>query len=175
MKFDKCIPKIYRKNIFDIDYELLKKKGIKCIIFDLDNTILIFDEKIIPSKTKELFDKLKKDFKLIIISNNFKKRIAPICKDLKVEFVSFSLKPSKKGFRKIEKKYNYSKDEMCIVGDQLITDILGGNNFKIMTVLVDPISNKDLKVTKINRVLERKIFKLLKHRGILERGKYYES
>ena len=33
-------PDIYAKNIFEIDYEKLKNKGIKCLVFDLDNTLV---------------------------------------------------------------------------------------------------------------------------------------
>lgn len=175
MKVDKYVPKMYKKDIFDIDYDVLKNRGIKCIIFDLDNTIAIFDEKQISSKTKELLNKLKNDFRIVIMTNNFKRRIAWLCKDLDVDFISFALKPSSKGFRKVKQKFSYLKEEMCVVGDQLITDVLGGNNFDIMTILVDPISKRDLSVTKINRILENKIFDNLKENGILERGKYYES
>ena len=175
MRLDKFVPKMYKKDIFDINYELLKREGIKCIIFDLDNTIAIFDEKRISSKTMNLLNKLKNDFKIVVMTNNFKTRISWLSKNLYVDFVSFALKPSNRGFKKVQKKYNYSKSEMCVVGDQLITDILGGNNFRIMTVLVDPNSKRDLNITKINRILENKIFRILKKDAILERGKYYES
>ena len=37
---EKFIPDMYQKNIYDINYDLLKKKGIKCLLFDLDNTIV---------------------------------------------------------------------------------------------------------------------------------------
>ena len=46
-------PDIYAKNIFEIDYEKLKDKGIKCLVFDLDNTLVpvkssVADEKVKP-------------------------------------------------------------------------------------------------------------------------------
>ena len=63
---------------------------------------------------------------------------------------------------------------MCIVGDQLVTDILAGNRFKVYTVLVDPLGEKDLKITSLNRYLENKILKKTARQGTLERGKYYE-
>lgn len=174
MKINKFVPSMYKKDIFNIDYEYLKKEGIKCIIFDLDNTIAIFDEKRMYSKTKNLLNRLKKDFKVVIMTNNFKTRITWLSQELDVDFISFALKPCKKGFRKVQEKYNFSKNDMCVVGDQLITDILGGNRFKIMTILVDPISKRDLSITKISRILENKIFRILNKNAILERGKYYE-
>lgn len=175
MIIDKCIPKIYKKNIFDINYLRLKKEGIKCIIFDLDNTLTVAGSEVISEDVKSLLEKLNKDFKVIIMSNNFKKYIIKKLNNLDLDIISFAIKPSSKGFKKIVRKYNFSREEMCIIGDQLLTDMLGGNNFKITTILVDPITKNDLKITKINRIIELKIFKYFKNKGILERGKYYES
>ena len=175
MKIDKYIPNMYKKDISDINYKLLKENKIRCIIFDLDNTLLVFDEKKVPEKTIELIKKLKQDFDIVIMSNNFKRRISSICDSLDVDFVSFSLKPLSFGFNRIKKRYKYQDSEYCIIGDQIISDVLGGNKANIMTILVDPLSNKDLKITKINRALERRILNKLKKINALERGKYYES
>lgn len=175
MSIDKYIPDMYKKNIFDVDYNKLKKEKIKCIIFDLDNTLLIFDEQKVSNDVIELIKKLKEDFDIVVMSNNFKRRISSICDIFSIDFVSFSLKPLSKGFNEVKRRYKYKNSEMCIIGDQIISDILGGKKAKIMTILVDPLSSKDLKITKINRILERYILKKLKNMGSLERGKYYES
>lgn len=171
---NKYIPNMYKKNILDIDYNKLKSIGIKCIIFDLDNTIALIDEKALPSSVESLFKKLEKDFKVVIISNNVRKRISRFCEPNSIYFVSFALKPLSYGFRKIKKVYNLKKKEMCMIGDQLMTDILGGNRFGIYTILVDPLGKKDLKITTFNRFLENRIIKKLSKRNILKRGKYYE-
>ena len=63
---------------------------------------------------------------------------------------------------------------MCVIGDQLMTDIFGGNRYKCFTILVDPLGKKDLKVTFVNRFIENRIINHLSKKGILERGKYYE-
>ena len=36
---EKYVPDIYQKSVYDIDYSKLKSRGIKCLLFDLDNTI----------------------------------------------------------------------------------------------------------------------------------------
>ena len=46
------VPDVYKKSIYDINYNLLKEKGIKCLLFDLDNTL-------VPYNIKEVNDKLK--------------------------------------------------------------------------------------------------------------------
>lgn len=168
------IPNMYKKSILDINYSKLKQNGIKCLVFDLDNTLGLIDEKEIPSKVKELLKVLKNDFKIVIISNNFKSRIEEFCRPFEVDFISFAMKPLTFSFKKIKKKFNLENKEMCMIGDQLMTDVLGGNKFGMFTILVDPLGKKDLKITTINRFLERKKIKKLTQMGVLERGKYYE-
>lgn len=166
-------PNMYKKNIFEIDYNKLKEQGITCLIFDLDNTLGLLEHERCPLKTRKLLKELQKDFLILISSNNTKKRIAPYLKDLGIGGVAFSLKPSTKGLRKIKKHYNLNKKEMVMIGDQIVTDILSGNRYKIMTILVDPLGEKDLRITGLNRKIEARIIKYYKKRGMFERGKYY--
>ena len=63
---------------------------------------------------------------------------------------------------------------MVMIGDQIVTDIISGTNFKIKTILVDPLGVKDLKITNLNRKIESFIINRYRKRGIFERGKYYE-
>ena len=64
---DLLIPDIYQKSIYSINYKKLKKNGIKCLLFDLDNTLVTYKETVPDSKLKELFAHLEEDFKVIII------------------------------------------------------------------------------------------------------------
>ena len=61
-----------------------------------------------------------------------------------------------------------------MIGDQMMTDIMSGNSFKIKTILVDPLGHKDLKITSLNRFIENKIIKKYSKKGIFKRGSYYE-
>lgn len=168
------IPDMYKKDIFSIDYEKLKNKNIKFLIFDLDNTIALVDEKKTPKQTKKLFKQLKKDFTVIIISNNTKKRVKEYSEQLEVDFISMAMKPLTKGLKQVKRRYNCKKREMCMIGDQLMTDILSGHLYHIFTILVDPLGKKDLKVTVINRFIENKVLKRLKKKNLFEKGCYYE-
>ncbi len=170
----KFIPSMYQKDIFSINYEKLKEMGIKTILFDLDNTLSPAYEMFYNEKTKELFNKLKKDFKLVIFSNNFEKRVKPIADFYGVDYTCVSIKPLGFKYHFIVKKYRLSKNQIAAVGDQLLTDILGGNSFGIMTILVDPISDVDEKETWLNRKIEARILKKFKEKKILEKGKYYD-
>ena len=102
---EKFVPDIYQKSIYDINYDTLKKRGIKCLIFDLDNTLGLLEHERCPAKTKKLLKGLQKDFLILISSNNTKKRIKPYLKDLGIGGVAFSLKPLTRGLRKIKRNY----------------------------------------------------------------------
>ena len=167
-------PTMYKKNIFEINYDKLKEMGIKCLVFDLDNTLGLIEHKRCPRNAKKLIKSLQDDFLILISSNNTRDRIEPYLKDLGIGGVSFSMKPSTRGLRKIKKDYNLKKKEMAMIGDQIVTDVLYGKRFKITTVLVDPLGEKDLKITGLNRKIEAKIVRKYEKRGIFERGKYYD-
>ena len=70
--------------------------------------------------------------------------------------------------------YNFDLSEVAIIGDQLFTDILGGNRVGIKTILVNPMSKKDMPLTYLFRIIEKIEFKKFKKRGILVLGDYYE-
>lgn len=166
-------PKMYQKSIYTIDYKKLKKKNIKCLLFDLDNTCVGYHEKNPTKQLKQLFkDLTKMGFKVIIFSNSTPKRLAPFS-NLGVECHPSSQKPLSHNFNKMLKKYHYQKQEVCIIGDQLFTDIIGGNRVGIITCLVDPLSNADFILTKIFRMMEGFNFKKMSKKGLLKKGEYY--
>ena len=98
-------PSIYKKSIYDINYGLLKEKGIKCLIFDLDNTLGLISNKRCPDETRELIDKLKKNFIIVISSNNTRKRLKPYLEELEICGTSWSMKPSIKSLIYIKTKF----------------------------------------------------------------------
>lgn len=172
---DIFVPDMYQKSIYTINYEKLYEDGMRCLLFDLDNTCVPFVEKEPTKKLKDLFDRLKgMGFKVIIFSNATKKRLEPFKNGLVVDCSYLSKKPSKRKFLKVLKMFGYDLSETAIIGDQLFTDIFGGNRVGIKTILVNPMSDKDLFVTKIFRFFEKGQYKKMKKRGILTLGKYYE-
>lgn len=172
---DILIPDMYQKSIYSINYEKLYNCGIRCLLFDLDNTCVPYVEKVPSKKLIDLFDYLKDmGFKVILFSNATKKRLEVFKNTLVVDCSYSSRKPSKRKFLKVLKMYNFDLSEVAIIGDQLFTDILGGNRVGIKTILVNPMSKKDMPLTFIFRILERGQFKKFKKRSILKLGEYYE-
>ena len=163
-------PEMYFKSIFDIKYNLLKEKGIKVLIFDLDNTIVLVNESIPNNKVIDLFSKLNKDFKIFIASNNYKDRVRKVGDALGVHAFYLVRKPSGKIKKLLLKKCTVEMNEVAVIGDQIMTDINMGNRLGMHTILVDPMGEKDLKITFFNRCAEKIILKFIK----LKRGNYYE-
>ncbi|NLC48082.1 MAG: YqeG family HAD IIIA-type phosphatase [Tenericutes bacterium] len=169
------IPDIYQKSIYYINYDKLLKKGIRCIIFDLDNTITPCHINKPTKRLKRLFDELKeKGFKVIIMSNAPKYRIEPFKSYLEVDACAFSLKPKKDKYIKVLERYKYKHTEVAAIGDQFLTDILGANRMDITSVLVNPLTHKDYSVTMINRLLEKFILNKLAKKELFRKGKYYD-
>ena len=172
---NKFIPDIYQKSIYDIDYKKLKKNGIKCLIFDLDNTIAPINIKKPTKKMKDLFEELKDmKFKVLIVSNSFKKRVEPFKDILGVDSAYFSCKPLKRKYKKILKIYHFKQTQIACIGDQLLTDIWGANRMDFVSILVNPIGTTDYALTKINRLIEPFIYNKLLKKELLKKGDYYE-
>ena len=171
---DMFIPDIYQKSIYTIDYKKLKKKGMKCLLFDLDNTIAPYKVIEPDQKVKELFASLEKDFKVIIISNSNKNRLRPFKEKLNVDVAFSSKKPFKTKYKKILELYNFKIDEVACIGDQLLTDILGANRMGFTSILVNRIAKYETIFTRFNRFFEKFILKSLAKKRILVSGEYFD-
>ena len=172
---EKFMPDVYAKSIYYINYDKLYKNGVRCILFDLDNTLTPCHTPEPTKRLKKLFDSLKeKGFKLIILSNAPKSKVQPFKDYLEVDACAFALKPKKDKYEKILSKFKYKPTEVAAIGDQLITDILGANNMDITSILVNPMTHKDHTITIVNRILEKLIYNKLSKKDLLKRGRYYE-
>lgn len=172
---EKYIPDIYQKSIYAINYDALYSRGIRCLLIDLDNTIAPITIKSPNKKTRELFDELKtKGFRIIIFSNSPRLRVKPFKDELDVDCCANACKPFKKKYHKVMEEYNLSIASVACIGDQILTDIKGGNNVGITTILVNPIGTKERFITKINRYFEEKILKKLRDNDLFTKGKYYD-
>ena len=172
---DIFVPDVYAQSIYRIDYEKLMKKGIKCVIFDLDNTIAPVDVLEPPKEAIDLMFKIKEmGLKPILMSNSGKKRVEPFRNGLLVDSCADARKPCKKSYKKIVSIYRFSPEEIACVGDQVLTDIVGANKMGMTSILVNPISKKDRFITKPNRVIENIIMKILGAKDAFKKGKYYD-
>ncbi len=171
---DIFVPDIYAQSIYTIDYKKLKKRGIKCLLFDLNNTIASYEVLYPDDKLREKMFELQRDFKVIIVSNSNKNRLRPFKEKLNIDTSFSSKKPFSKKYKKIMKMYNFKDTEICMIGDSLLTDIWGGNRMNFTTILVNAISEEEPFHVRIARSIEKKIIKSLNKKGILFKGEYYD-
>ncbi len=172
---DILIPDMYQQSIYSINYTKLQEDGIKCLLFDLDNTCVPLSISEPTPKLMTLFNHLKNQgFKVIIFSNSPRQRLIPFKETLMVDCSASTAKPFKSKFLKVLNTYHYDLFEVAIIGDQLFTDILGGNRVGIKTILVNPLSSHDLLITKFMRQLEKIQLSKMHKRGIYTKGVYYE-
>ena len=163
-------PDIYQKSILDINYKALKEKGIKCIVFDLDNTLVESHKSTLKKEAIKLITNLKKDYKIVILSNSLPYRVKKIANELDVDYYPFSLKPTQRNYKKLKRKINIDSNQIIFIGDQMMTDVLGARRAKAHAALVKPMGNKEFIITRLNRLIEKSIYKKLK----MKKGEYYE-
>ncbi|MHA0855729.1 YqeG family HAD IIIA-type phosphatase [Paenibacillus sp. CMAA1364] len=166
--FEMLIPRLRVNTVFDIDLEDLYAKGYRGIITDLDNTLVGAKAPLAHPELLTWFELIKKKgFQLIIVSNNHLARVSDFATPLDIQFVHEARKPSLKPFQKAMKMMGLSNTETIMVGDQMLTDVFGGNRLKLYTVLVQPISVQDEGwTTRMNRRIERIALKNLRKKGL---------
>lgn len=153
-------PKLYCKKVTDITPEYLEQNNIQGLILDVDNTLLDFNLKIIDGLEDWHENIRKSGIKCIILSNSNKtEKIKMVADLLKISYIKFATKPLKRGFNKAKNELNIPNENIAVVGDQIFTDVIGANRAKMFSILVEPINEKDLLMTRIKRPLENLIIK----------------
>lgn len=167
--FKKLTPDLYVKSVFHIDLDDLHKRGIKAIITDLDNTLVAWDD---PLPNEKLLGWLKgvqgSGFSVYIVSNNSKERVRKFAEAFGVPAISKATKPRRGAFRTACDELGVKPEEAAVVGDQIFTDVLGGNRLGLYTILVVPVSGKEFIGTKFVRTIERFVLRSLKKRGLTD-------
>lgn len=153
-------PDGYFDKVRDIKIEYLIENNIKAIILDVDNTLIDY-YKVFPEGTKEWVENVKKQgIKFCILSNSNKiSKVKEVANIIDVPYFYFAKKPLKGGFKKAKKLLNEESKNIAVIGDQIMTDVIGANRCKMFSILVKPIKEKDIIITKVKRPIENLIIK----------------
>ena len=153
--FNKYFPDFYYNRVDLIPIDLFLNNNIKLVIFDLDNTLVDFTYRLNP-KIKNWISKLQSHgIKCQILSNSKQEKyVSNIAKKIDLRYICDAKKPNLIGFEKILKENNIPKENIMIIGDQIFTDIVGGKNFGIKTLLVEPINFIEVPVCLLKRPME---------------------
>jgi uncharacterized protein len=156
-------PDIYINSIDDLDLDLLKEKDITTIILDIDNTLMRHGSTSPDVHTISIIKKMQdKNFKLCIVSNAAGDRSIVFARELGLLAVKKARKPSVKGLTKALEITKSKAENTAMIGDQIFTDILGGNRAGLLTILVNPVDRRELFSIKLKRILEIPIMHRLK-------------
>jgi len=148
------------KNVYEIDFTDLKAQGIKCLMFDLDSTIMVSKSANFLPETLEWFNSFINDFDVVIISNNKDDKYIENANDIAPCLVIGNAnKPNPKVMAEYLKTKNILPGEAVMIGDRPLTDILAGKLLGCKTILVGSINPNENLLTKFVRMLERSVIK----------------
>ena len=161
------LPKEFVTSVFEITPEKLQTLGIKGVITDLDNTLVEWDRADATEELSAWLLMLKEvGIRVIIVSNNNEARVKHFADPLNIPYIHKARKPLGKAFYAAIVQLGLRPEQVAMVGDQLLTDVMGGNRQKLHTILVRPVAQSDGFVTRFNRFVERRVFNDLKRKGI---------
>ena len=154
------VPEYYFKTFDEATVDFLSSLGVKGIILDIDNTLVTHDTPVPPKDILDYFDALeKKGIKIAIVSNNHAPRVDGFCKGLGYPYIARAWKPFKKNLCAIRDKLGLKSEEVCLVGDQIFTDIYGANRMGFYSVLVTAVGKNETNLVAIKRCFEKLVLK----------------
>lgn len=155
-------PNLYYNFLWDVDPVLLKEKGIRGVILDLDNTLVEWGRDEIDERVR-VWLKRARDLSLsfCILSNNFSHRVKKIAFELDIPATTKAIKPFGFAFKKAMLILRTRVEETAVIGDQLFTDILGGNCAGLYTILITPRNGREFIATRLMRRLENRVMRWL--------------
>ncbi len=151
-------PNEYLESVSQIDLKKLYQSNIKCLLLDMDNTLRPRDTGVVPNEVLEWINKAKlMGFRLCIVSNNWHIDVIDDASTLGLLAVNKALKPLPFAYMSALKKCDCKRSEAVVIGDQLLTDILGASLYGLKSILVIPQCKKDIQITSLVRKLENKL------------------
>ena len=148
-------PDLYHTDVHAIDLDALRADGIHALLVDLDNTLLPRDTNEVTEAHRKWARSLEDaGFTVCLVSNNWHERVRSVAEQLGFSLVPKALKPLPFAFARARRILGLERAGAAVVGDQMFTDVLGGNLLGMRTVLVEPLSRTDLPHTLLLRRLE---------------------
>jgi HAD superfamily phosphatase (TIGR01668 family) len=151
-------PKLFVDSINDITDEILQKNGIKGLILDIDNTLVPNHVADADENAVKWIEKMKASgYKMCIVSNASKKRVVRFNERIKLYAVHRAMKPVTAAFSRAGGIMGLDSGSIAVVGDQIFTDVYGGNMAGMFTILVKPIDQREGRLVRFKRIFEKRI------------------
>jgi len=146
-----------------IPVKQLQEMGISGVIIDLDNTITEWALETIDPETEKWIGNLPQyNIETCLVSNNRRRKVCNVAERLGISYVCNAGKPRRKAFRQAMDLLGTSPEKTAVVGDQIFTDILGGNRLGLLTILVVPLNSNEFIGTQLVRKFELMLINYLK-------------
>jgi HAD superfamily phosphatase (TIGR01668 family) len=165
-------PTVFAESVSSLNVAELKRRGIQALLIDLDNTLVPWRKyDVSPEVTEWLRSLDENGIKICIVSNSrAPSRLRRVSNELHIPYARQVFKPRRGGFREALTLLNVDATHAAVVGDQILTDVLGGNRLGICTILVRPLHRTEFVGTKISRLVEKILLRILVRRGMLNRS-----
>lgn len=166
--FKRLLPDQIVQTIYDIDLQALVDQGIRGMMTDLDNTLVGAGTALATPELVAWLARVKeRGLQAVVLSNNNETRVSTFAKPLGIPYIPAARKPFGAAFRRGLELMQLRPDEVVIVGDQMLTDVLGGRRAGLHTILVTPIApNEEGFGTRINRRIEKIALARLRKQGL---------
>ena len=155
-------PNIKLNKVTDISLEILSKYNIDSLILDVDNTLSTHHGQVLTDGLENWLTLMKENgIKLTVLSNSNSKRLEPFAQKIGLDYISLGLKPLPFGYLRALKRLKSNKKQTAIVGDQIFTDVMGGNFVGVNTILLTPIKPETSLRFRMKRKVEAFVIKKL--------------
>jgi uncharacterized protein len=162
------VPNLWVDKLRDIPLKKLKILGIRGLLIDIDNTLVAWDADEPHIDVRQwIKDAREMGFQVVLVTNNKLARVERMQAYFMVQGLSAAKKPTTGAMKKAMRLMKLERHQTAIIGDQIFTDVLGGNRVGLYTILVTPISDKEFIWTKMMRQFERLVLNYLKRKNLI--------
>lgn len=160
------LPKVVATSVTQITPDDLKKRNIRLLMLDFDNTIVPYTTDIPTDEMERWLDRmLSSDIALCVVSNSKNDRVRIFCEKYGISCITHAKKPFPKGIRQCLRQFDIPAENAALCGDQIFTDTLGANGCRVCSILVRAIDNHNL-LLKARHVLEMPFLFLARKRKL---------
>lgn len=153
----KLRPDRFVNDVESIELKPLKQAGIRVLVIDIDNTLTPHHQDVISDvKLAWLDEAATLGFSVVLLSNNRISRLNGIKETYGLTGYGFAFKPFSLYYKRILREFDCKPSEVCCIGDQILTDILGAKLNRMVSIYVEPISSRDIIFSRFSRWLEKR-------------------
>lgn len=146
--------------IYDIPADYFREKGITTLLLDIDNTLTGDNDPMPNAQALEWLEvQHQAGMRLMVLSNNYERRVKPFAESLGLEYIAEARKPFPGNLKKALSQLGVETQETAVIGDQIFTDILCARLAGCLAVLVEPMAIENYGFYRVKRRLEIPVLK----------------